>query len=93
MSATAAAHSGQDFAVALQGGEQLAARKLVLAFGVQDGLPEIAGLRERWGATVLHCPYYHGFEFAGQRLGVLYHSPQSGMHAQLIADWGRPPSS
>ena len=88
VSATAAAHSGQDFAVALQGGEQLAARKLVLAFGVQDGLPEIAGLRERWGATVLHCPYCHGFEFAGQRLGVLYHSPQSGMHAQLIADWG-----
>ena len=39
VSATAAAHSGQDFAVALQGGEQLAARKLVLAFGVQDGLP------------------------------------------------------
>ncbi|AYM95866.1 NAD(P)/FAD-dependent oxidoreductase [Acidovorax sp. 1608163] len=88
VSATAAVHSGQDFAVALQGGEQLAARKLVLAFGVQDGLPEIAGLRERWGATVLHCPYCHGYEFAGQRLGVLYHSPQSGMHAQLIADWG-----
>ena len=88
VSATAAVHSGQDFAVALQGGEQLAARKLVLAFGVQDGLPEIACLRERWGATVLHCPYCHGYEFAGQRLGVLYHSPQSGMHAQLIADWG-----
>mgnify|MGYP006190082743 CR=1 FL=1 len=88
VSATAAAHSGQDFAVALQGGEQLAARKLVLAFGVQDGLPEIAGLRERWGASVLHCPYCHGYEFAGQRLGVLYHSAGSAMHAQLIADWG-----
>jgi thioredoxin reductase len=66
----------------------LEAHKLMLAFGVQDGLPEIAGLRERWGASVLHCPYCHGYEFAGQRLGVLYHSPQSGMHAQLIADWG-----
>jgi len=66
----------------------LSAHKLVLAFGVLDGLPDIAGLRERWGASVLHCPYCHGYEFAGQRLGVLYHSPQSGMHAQLIADWG-----
>ncbi len=66
----------------------LTTRKLVLAFGVKDGLPDIAGLRERWGASVLHCPYCHGYEFAGQRLGVLYHSPQSGMHAQLIADWG-----
>ncbi|UCV00863.1 NAD(P)/FAD-dependent oxidoreductase [Acidovorax radicis] len=66
----------------------LEANKLVLAFGVLDGLPDIVGLRERWGASVLHCPYCHGYEFAGQRLGVLYHSPQSGMHAQLIADWG-----
>ncbi|MBD9390830.1 NAD(P)/FAD-dependent oxidoreductase [Acidovorax sp. ACV01] len=66
----------------------LTTRKLVLAFGVKDGLPDIAGVRERWGASVLHCPYCHGYEFAGQRLGVLYHSPQSGMHAQLIADWG-----
>ncbi len=86
--ATAAADGSHGFAVVLQDGTPLAARKLVLAFGVQDGLPDIAGLRERWGATVLHCPYCHGYEFAGQRLGVLYHSPQSGMHAQLIADWG-----
>ena len=86
--ATAAADGSQGFAVALQDGTPLAARKLVLAFGVQDGLPDIAGLRERWGTTVLHCPYCHGYEFAGQRLGVLYYSPQSGMHAQLIADWG-----
>lgn len=76
------------FVVALGDGAKLTTQKLVLAFGVQDGLPEIAGLRERWGTSVLHCPYCHGYEFAGQRLGVLYHSPPSGMHAQLIADWG-----
>lgn len=76
------------FEVVLDDGTHMEAHKLVLAFGVLDGLPGIAGLRERWGASVLHCPYCHGYEFAGQRLGVLYHSPQSGMHAQLIADWG-----
>src|SRR3989344_1359708 len=74
--------------VVLDDGATLEAHKLVLAFGVQDGLPEIAGLRERWGASVLHCPYCHGYEFACQRLGVLYHSSGSAMHAQLIADWG-----
>ncbi len=91
VSATAQQRAGSPengFEVVLDHGTHMEAHKLVLAFGVQDGLPEIAGLRERWGATVLHCPYCHGFEFAGQRLGVLYHSPQSGMHAQLIADWG-----
>ena len=76
------------FEVVLADGATLEAHKLVLAFGVQDGLPEIAGLRERWGASVLHCPYCHGYEFAGQRLGVLYHAPSSAMHAQLIAEWG-----
>ena len=87
--ATPAAGSTTGFSVALQeGGTQIAAHKLVLAFGVSDGLPDIAGLRARWGTSVLHCPYCHGYEFAGRRLGVLYHSPQSGMHAQLIADWG-----
>jgi len=90
---SAMARAGTDttaggFDVALQDGTALAARKLVLAFGVQDHLPDIAGLRERWGASVLHCPYCHGYEFAGQRLGVLYHAPGSAMHAQLIADWG-----
>ncbi|MFI8618537.1 NAD(P)/FAD-dependent oxidoreductase [Acidovorax sp. NPDC077693] len=91
VSATAQQSTGSPesgFAVVLDDGTHLEAHKLVLAFGVQDGLPDIAGLRERWGTSVLHCPYCHGYEFAGQRLGVLYHSPQSGMHAQLIADWG-----
>lgn len=82
------ASAASGFDVVLDDGEHVAAHKLVLAFGVLDGLPDIAGLRERWGVSVLHCPYCHGYEFAGQRLGVLYHSPQSGMHAQLIADWG-----
>lgn len=90
---SAMAQAGADataggFDVALQDGTALAARKLVLAFGVQDHLPDIAGLRERWGTSVLHCPYCHGYEFADRRLGVLYHAPGSAMHAQLIADWG-----
>ena len=91
VSATAQQRAGSPengFEVVLDDGTHMEAHKLVLAFGVQDGLPEIAGLRERWGASVLHCPYCHGYEFAGQRLGVLYHSAGSAMHAQLIADWG-----
>ena len=55
---------------------------------MRDELPPVPGLAERWGRSVFHCPYCHGYEFAGQRLGVLYHSAGSAMHAQLIADWG-----
>lgn len=61
----------------------------MLAFGVSDELPAIPGLAERWGRSVLHCPYCHGYEFSGQRLGVLYVSPASVQQAMLIAEWGQ----
>lgn len=76
------------FQLTLADGEMLAGNKLVLAFGITDILPEIRGLAERWGKTVLHCPYCHGFEFAGRRLGVLQTMPMSAHQALLIADWG-----
>lgn len=78
----------EGFAVALASGEHLHASKLVLAFGLVDELPAIPGLKERWGVTVLHCPYCHGFEFAGRPLGVLSVGPMSSHQALLISDWG-----
>ena len=76
------------FEVRLSDGDALTAAKLLLAFGISDMLPVIGGLAERWGKSVLHCPYCHGFEYAGQRLGVLQTMPMSAHQAQLIADWG-----
>lgn len=76
------------FKVSVKDGETLTAAKLVLAFGVSDVLPDVPGLAERWGKTVLHCPYCHGFEFSEKRLGVLYSTPMSAHQALLIADWG-----
>jgi thioredoxin reductase len=76
------------FNASLEGGRQLSAGKIVLAFGVQDGFPDIAGVRERWGASVLHCPYCHGYEFSGRQLGILLESPHAPEHAMLIAEWG-----
>jgi len=66
----------------------MTARKLILAFGLRDALPDMPGLRERWGETVLHCPYCHGIEFSDQPLGVLYRMPMSVHQASLIAEWG-----
>lgn len=77
-----------EFAVTLDSGESLAARKLLLATGVRDELPAVDGLRERWGATVLHCPYCHGYEVGGRPMGTLYAAPASVHHALLVADWG-----
>jgi len=77
------------FIASLDSDRQLSAGKLMLAFGVHDGFPDIAGVRERWGASVLHCPYCHGYEFSGRRLGVLIEAPHPPDHAMLIAEWGQ----
>lgn len=77
------------FEVTLANGEALSAMKLVLAFGISDVLPDVPGLVERWGKSVLHCPYCHGYEFADGRMGVLQTGAMSAHQAMLIADWGR----
>ncbi|KQP15283.1 NAD(P)/FAD-dependent oxidoreductase [Pseudorhodoferax sp. Leaf265] len=86
--ATEAAPQGEGFALALDNGERLVGRRLLLATGVRDLLPELPGLAERWGQSVAHCPYCHGYEFDRQPLGVLYRMPLSLHQAQLIAEWG-----
>lgn len=57
-------------------------RRLLFASGVRDRLPHIAGLRERWGVTVHHCPYCDGWPNRHARLGVLG-SHQEGHHLAL----------
>ncbi|PBC22578.1 MULTISPECIES: NAD(P)/FAD-dependent oxidoreductase [unclassified Mesorhizobium] len=84
----AVANSSSDFEITTDGGETFGAARLVLATGVRDILPEVPGLAEQWGKTVLHCPYCHGYEVSGGPLGVLATGPMSMHQAQLIADWG-----
>jgi thioredoxin reductase len=75
------------FAVDLPNGSSLMAARLILACGVTDTLPDIPGLRERWGRTVAHCPYCHGYEIPAGPIGVLATGPMSSHQAQLVADW------
>ncbi len=75
------------FSVRLAGGQTLEARRVLVATGVGDELPDIAGVRERWGRDLLHCPYCHGWEVRDQPLGVLGTHPGSVLHAQLVRQW------
>ncbi len=63
-------------------------RRLLLATGVADVLPAIPGLEARWGQTVVHCPYCHGYEIGGGAVGVLGTGPMSVHQAMMFADWG-----
>ena len=75
------------FTVRLAGGDAFTARRILLATGVQDVLPDLPGARERWGRDLLHCPYCHGWEVRDQPLGVLGTRPDAVAHALLIRQW------
>ena len=75
------------FSVRLAGGRMLSARRILVATGVGDELPDIPGVRERWGRDLLHCPYCHGWEVRDQALGVLGTHPGAVLHAQLVRQW------
>jgi len=76
-----------DFALSLAGGRTVTARRVLLATGAVDQLPDIRGARERWGRDFLHCPYCHGFEVRDEPLGVVNTGPGSVDYAHLIRQW------
>jgi thioredoxin reductase len=75
------------FVVRLAGGRALQARRILVATGARDELPEIPGVEARWGRDLLHCPYCHGWEVRDQPIGVLGTIPGSVLHAQLVRQW------
>ena len=83
----AAAGLEAGFAVELVDGRRLTARRLLVATGLRDELPDIPGVRERWGQDLLHCPYCHGYEVRDEPLGVLGGTPEAVEHAQLVRQW------
>jgi thioredoxin reductase len=74
---------GGEFDVALASGGRVHARRLVVATGLVDELPDVPGVAERWGRDVIHCPYCHGYEVRDRAIGVLY-SPAAGIHQALL---------
>jgi thioredoxin reductase len=72
------------FTVTLAGGSTVRARRLLVATGLRDVLPDIPGLAEHWGHGVVHCPYCHGWEVRDEPIGILAVGPASVHHALLF---------
>lgn len=86
--ATAAAGQADAFTVSIRSGEGHRGRRLILATGIVDLLPDLPGLAGQWGRTAFHCPYCHGYELNGGKLGVLTTGPHSVHQAMMLPDWG-----
>ncbi|NMA77194.1 MAG: NAD(P)/FAD-dependent oxidoreductase, partial [Actinomycetales bacterium] len=71
------------FTVDLADGRRLTARRLLIATGIRDGLPQIPGLAAHWGRGLVHCPFCHGWEVRDQAIGVIASRPMS-LHQALM---------
>jgi thioredoxin reductase len=80
--------SGQPrFTVTLGTGERHVARRLLVATGLRDELPEIPGLADQWGTGAVVCPYCDGWEVRDQRIAVLATGARSIHQVQLLRQW------
>jgi thioredoxin reductase len=75
------------FRVETSGGARWVGRRLLVATGLVDELPDIPGLRERWGRDVVHCAYCFGWELRNARLGVLATGPLAAAGALMWRQW------
>jgi thioredoxin reductase len=87
--ATQITKTNMHFQVSTAAGQTFEGRKVLLATGIRDRLPAIPGVQESWGISVLHCPYCHGYEVAGRRLGVLANGDAAYDFAKLIGHWSK----
>lgn len=75
------------FEVAMQNGTRYGARRVILAYGRKDVIPQIEGLEPLYGISVFHCPDCDGPSMVEGRLAVLGWNRQAAMLALYLLTW------
>jgi thioredoxin reductase len=78
---------GDDFVVELGDGDEVQARALILATGMDYEVPDVPGFREHWGRAVFHCPFCHGWEVRDRRLVVYGDGEIADRQTELLKAW------
>jgi thioredoxin reductase len=78
---------GELFEVTIAHGDRVMARSVLLATGVRDHLPPVAGIDECYGVTVHHCPYCDGWEHRDKALAVVGHGAAAAGLALSLKTW------
>ncbi|MDF2454984.1 MAG: pyridine nucleotide-disulfide oxidoreductase [Cytophagaceae bacterium] len=86
---TAIHKSSEHFSLLTKSGTAYQAKKVLLATGVKDLMPNIKGFADCWGISVLHCPYCHGYEVRETNLGVLGNGDLAFEMSKLIQHWSK----
>lgn len=78
---------GERFEAVLAGNRRVRTRRVLLATGVADDLPDWPGLRRFYGRGVFHCPYCDAYEVRGKRLAVWGRTPAAAGLAVKLRSW------
>ncbi|HUH13370.1 MAG TPA: NAD(P)/FAD-dependent oxidoreductase [Longimicrobiales bacterium] len=76
-----------DFRVRLASDEVVGARRLLLAYGRRDTLPDIPRARELYGTSLFHCPDCDGPSMVGEAVGVLGADATAAELALFLSFW------
>lgn len=82
--ATSATQTTGSFEVAVESGETFAGKKLIIATGIKDLLPDIPGFAACWGISIIHCPYCHGYEVRHQKTAIFANGERAFHLATLV---------
>lgn len=77
------------FEVRTANGEEFTARRILLAGGLKDIMPDIKGFANCWGISVIHCPYCHGYEVKGEKIALLMNGEMAFEMARMLHHWNK----
>lgn len=75
------------FRIVISGNKVLYSKKLLIATGVKDKLPEITGASRFIGKGLFHCPYCDGYEVREQAIGLLGEKKSNVTSALALKTW------
>ena len=84
VTSAASVEGRSSFEVELDSGERHLARRMLVATGLRDELPDIPGLAEQWGRNAALCPYCDGWEVRDRRIAVIATEAANAHQAQLM---------
>lgn len=77
----------EGFLTTTASGAEYRSRKLILATGIKDIMPELPGLADCWGISAIHCPYCHGYEYQGKPTAIMANGDNAYEMGKLLSNW------
>ncbi|WP_191559332.1 NAD(P)/FAD-dependent oxidoreductase [Metabacillus idriensis] len=81
--------SGSIFKLITQEGKSYLSRKIIIATGLKESLPNVRGIRDYYGKSIFSCPYCDGWELREQPLVLISENKNASHMAKVIYQWSK----